>query len=109
MKFSIIKYINFLNQAGRMVAEDLELTVETLRCKEDREAGGLVKKVAPTFFFQSLKYPQKIVYLICHRIALSHCHDIEISEILPIDAKSGSASRWLLQPTTFNSTEFKLR
>ena len=50
MKFSIIKIINFLNQAGRMVAEDLELTVETLRCKEDREAGGLVKKVAPTFF-----------------------------------------------------------
>ena len=108
MKFSIIKYINFLNQAGRMVAEDLELTVETLRCKEDREAGGLVKKVAPTFF-QSLKYPPKILYLICHCIALSHCHDIEMSEILPIDAKSGSASSWLLQSTTFNSTEFKLR
>ena len=35
----------FQIQAGRMVAEDLELTVETLRCKEDREAGGLVKKV----------------------------------------------------------------
>ena len=32
-------------QAGRMVAEDLELTVETLRCKEDKEASGLVKKV----------------------------------------------------------------
>ena len=28
-----------------MVAEDLELTVETLRCKEDKEASGLVKKV----------------------------------------------------------------
>ena len=28
-----------------MVAEDLELTVETLRCREDREASGLVKKV----------------------------------------------------------------
>ena len=26
-------------------AEDLELTVETLRCKEDKEASGLVKKV----------------------------------------------------------------
>ena len=33
-----------------MVAEDLELTVETLRCKEDREAGGLVKKVCPHLF-----------------------------------------------------------
>ena len=37
-------------QAGRMVAEDLELTVETLRCKEDREAGGLVKKVCVVIF-----------------------------------------------------------
>ena len=38
-----------------MVAEDLELTVETLRCKEDKEASGLVKKV------ELLKYrePQK--------------------------------------------------
>ena len=60
MKFSIIKIINFLNQAGRMVAEDLELTVETLRCKEDREAGGLVKKVAPTFVLKSEISPKKL-------------------------------------------------
>ena len=35
-----------------MVAEDLELTVETLRCKEDREAGGLVKKVCSYFWLK---------------------------------------------------------
>jgi len=40
-------------EAGRMVAEDLELTVETLRCKEDREAGGLVKKKS----FRSMRNP----------------------------------------------------
>ena len=43
-----------------MVAEDLELTVETLRCKEDREAGGLVKKVAPTFVLKSEISPKKL-------------------------------------------------
>ena len=36
-----------------MVAEDLELTVETLRCREDREASGLVKKVRQFFTHQS--------------------------------------------------------
>ena len=41
-------------QAGRMVAEDLELTVETLRCKEDKEASGLVKKVDSLY-----RVPQK--------------------------------------------------
>ena len=34
---------------------------------------------------------------------------IKISEILPIDEKSSSASSWFLQQTTFNSAELKLR
>ena len=45
MSFMSLIPIIPLYQAGRMVAEDLELTVETLRCREDREASGLVKKV----------------------------------------------------------------
>ena len=45
MSFMSLIPIIPLYQAGRMVAEDLELTVETLRCKEDKEASGLVKKV----------------------------------------------------------------
>ena len=34
---------------------------------------------------------------------------IKISEILPIDEKSSSASSWFLQQTTFNPAELKLR
>merc|ERR1719370_1554155 len=45
--------VSAIAKAGRMVAEDLELTVETLRCKEDREAGGLVKKKS----FRSMRNP----------------------------------------------------
>ena len=52
MKLSSMKIFNITIQAGRMVAEDLELTVETLRCKEDREAGGLVKKVCSYFWLK---------------------------------------------------------
>ena len=49
MSFMSLIPIIPLYQAGRMVAEDLELTVETLRCREDREASGLVKKVRQFF------------------------------------------------------------
>ena len=48
-----------LYQAGRMVAEDLELTVETLRCREDREASGLVKKVGLGLVVLSLSVSEK--------------------------------------------------
>ena len=53
MSFMSLIPIIPLYQAGRMVAEDLELTVETLRCREDREASGLVKKVRQFFTHQS--------------------------------------------------------
>ena len=42
-----------------MVAEDLELTVETLRCREDREASGLVKKVGIGLLVLSLSVSEK--------------------------------------------------
>ena len=91
------------NQAGRMVAEDLELTVETLRCKEaDRDAGGLVKKVLAVVFSLKKNSLKKIIF-----IQASLLCDIYISEVFPIDAKSGSASGRFLQQTTFNPTEFQ--
>ena len=63
-------------QAGRMVAEDLELTVETLRCKEDREAGGLVKKVCVVIFLVENRINSEKV---CPSFWLQisyHCHMI---------------------------------
>ena len=125
MSFMSLIPIIPLHQAGRMVVEDLELTVETLRCREDREASGLVKKVRQFFTHQSdlvnLSNKTNIDFFRVQQIFKSdtlphislyssYClHDIEIPEILPIDEKSCSASSRLLQPTTFNETEFKFR
>ena len=62
-----------------MVAEDLELTVETLRCKEDREAGGLVKKVCVVIFLvENRIYSEKVCPSFWLQISY-HCHTNEVS------------------------------
>ena len=66
MSFMSLIPIIPLYQAGRMVAEDLELTVETLRCREDREASGLVKKVRLVNFS-----PNSLIKSICQILIFS--------------------------------------
>jgi hypothetical protein len=44
-------FSNCLVQVGTLEAQDLELTVETLRCRQDAEKSSLVKKVHSYFLF----------------------------------------------------------